>query len=291
VATAWVSESVILYLRKEKIIPRLLDHSALLTGLLIAISLPPFSPWWLVVIGTSFSIIIAKHLYGGLGHNIFNPAMVGYVVLLVSFPVQMTTWYTPETLGIDKPDFMTSSKIFFKCSGHVDNIMHQLDIDTNAITQATPLNKLKIKNLLQGTKYKDLSHDISWEIMNIGYLAGGLFLILRKVIRWHIPISMLSSILLCSMIYSIFSPDRTNMVATHFLSGSTMLGAFFIATDPVSSSTTNIGRIIYGAFAGFLIWLMRHFSNYPDGMAFALIIANMCVPLIDQYTQPRIYGN
>lgn len=132
---------------------------------------------------------------------------------------------------------------------------------------------------------------LGWQWINLGYLAGGLFLLWKNAIRWHIPAAMLLSLAFCATLGWLISPESLNTPLIHLFSGATMLGAFFIATDPVTASTTNRGRLLYGALIGLLVWLIRSFGGYPDGVAFAVLLANICVPLIDYYTQPRVYGH
>ncbi|MEG3113192.1 electron transport complex subunit RsxD [Pantoea sp. T14] len=297
--TAWITEAAVLRLRKAPIASNLADNSALLTAILIGISLPPLAPWWLVVVGTVFAIVIAKQLYGGLGQNPFNPAMVGYVVLLISFPVQMTSWMPPDTLQAIKPTLLDSLSMVF--TGHTlgGDTMQQLQIGVDGVSQATPLDTFKTglraghsaDQLLAQPIYSGMLAGLGWQWINLGYLVGGLFLLWKKAIRWHIPAAMLLSLAFCAMIGWIFSPETLTSPTLHLFSGATMLGAFFIATDPVTASTTNRGRLIYGALIGLLVWLIRSFGGYPDGVAFAVLLANICVPLIDYYTQPRVYGH
>lgn len=297
--TAWITEAAVLRLRKAPIASNLADNSALLTAILIGISLPPLAPWWLVVVGTVFAIVIAKQLYGGLGQNPFNPAMVGYVVLLISFPVQMTSWMPPDTLQAIKPTLLDSLSMVF--TGHTlgGDTMQQLQMGADGVSQATPLDTFKTglraghsaDQLLAQPIYSGMLAGLGWQWINLGYLVGGLFLLWKNAIRWHIPVAMLLSLAFCATLGWIFSPETLISPTLHLFSGATMLGAFFIATDPVTASTTNRGRLIYGALIGLLVWLIRSFGGYPDGVAFAVLLANICVPLIDYYTQPRVYGH
>ena len=299
VLTAWLAEAAILRLRKAPIVPSLADNSALLTAVLIGISLPPLAPWWLVAIGTLFAIVIAKQLYGGLGQNPFNPAMVGYVVLLISFPVQMTSWLPPDSLQVVKPGLVDSLSMIFTGHTLAGNTLQQLQLGVDGVSQATPLDTFKTglraghsaEQLLAQPIYTGVLAGLGWQWINVGYLAGGLFLLWKNAIRWHIPAAMLLSLALCATLGWLISPESLNTPLIHLFSGATMLGAFFIATDPVTASTTNRGRLIYGALIGLLVWLIRSFGGYPDGVAFAVLLANICVPLIDYYTQPRVYGH
>ncbi|MDU5838364.1 MAG: electron transport complex subunit RsxD, partial [Pantoea sp.] len=299
VLTAWLAEAAIMRLRKTPVAPSLADNSALLTAVLIGISLPPLAPWWLVVIGTLFAIVIAKQLYGGLGQNPFNPAMVGYVVLLISFPVQMTSWLPPDALQAVKPGLLDSLSMIFTGHTLAGDTMQQLQLGVDGVSQATPLDTFKTglraghsaEQLLAQPIYTGVLAGLGWQWINLGYLAGGLFLLWKNAIRWHIPAAMLLSLAFCATLGWLISPETLNTPLIHLFSGATMLGAFFIATDPVTASTTNRGRLLYGALIGLLVWLIRSFGGYPDGVAFAVLLANICVPLIDYYTQPRVYGH
>lgn len=298
-ASALAGEALILKLRKQPVARILADNSALLTGLLLAISIPSFAPWWMVVLGTLFAVIIAKQLYGGLGHNPFNPAMIGYVVLLISFPVQMTSWLPPFEIARTVPGFMDAVQIIF--SGHTSNggTLESLRIGIDGISQATPLDTFKtaqhaghsVAQILQYPIYSGVLAGAGWQWVNLGYLLGGVFLLWQKAIRWHIPVSFLLALAVCATLGWVVSPESLAAPQLHLLSGATMLGAFFILTDPVTASTTNKGRLIFGALAGVLVWLIRSFGGYPDGVAFAVLLANITVPLIDYYTRPRVYGH
>ena len=297
--SAIAAEAGVLKLRKQPIVPILKDNSALLTGLLLAVSIPPLAPWWMVVLGTVFAVIIAKQLYGGLGQNPFNPAMIGYVVLLISFPVQMTSWLPPHDIAATVPGFFDALNVIL--SGHTvsGGDMNTLRMGIDGISQATPLDTFKtslhaghtVEQVMQYPIYSGVLAGAGWQWVNLAYLAGGLFLLWQKAIRWHIPVSFLATLAVCSGLGWVFSPESLASPQIHLLSGATMLGAFFILTDPVTASTTNRGRLIFGALAGLLVWLIRSFGGYPDGVAFAVLLANITVPLIDYYTRPRVYGH
>lgn len=289
--TALACEAFVLRLRNRAIKHYLNDYSALVTAVLLGLALPPYAPWWLVVIGVATSIILAKQLYGGLGLNPFNPAMVGYVVLLISFPVEMTRWISPVSLSADGqlPSFIESLSAVFYGSNAVD-----------AYTGATPLDLFKNANgLMVDQVYEQypLFHQaalagVGWEWVNLAFLAGGLVLLQKKIFTWHAPISMLAALLLMSIIfYNDGSSSSGGSPLLHLLSGGTMLGAFFIITDPVSSAVSNKGRIIYGAGIGVLIYIIRVWGNYPDAVAFAVLLMNFAAPFIDYYTVPRTYGH
>lgn len=297
--SALAAEALVLRLRKQHVAAILADNSALLTGLLLAVSIPPFAPWWMVVLGTVFAVIIAKQLYGGLGHNPFNPAMIGYVVLLISFPVQMTSWLPPFEIAKTVPGLMDAVQIIFNGHAATGHTMDSLRMGIDGISQATPLDTFKtslhaghpVDEILKSSIYSGVLAGAGWQWVNLGYLLGGIFLLWQKTIRWHIPVAFLVSLMVCSTLGWVFSPQSLASPQLHLLSGATMLGAFFILTDPVTASTTNKGRLIFGALAGLLVWLIRSFGGYPDGVAFAVLLANITVPLIDYFTRPRVYGH
>ncbi|MFB4240870.1 electron transport complex subunit RsxD [Escherichia fergusonii] len=299
VISALSAEALVLKLRNQPIAAILKDNSALLTGLLLAVSIPPLAPWWMVVLGTVFAVIIAKQLYGGLGQNPFNPAMIGYVVLLISFPVQMTNWLPPYEIAATVPGMADTLQVIF--TGHTTSggDMSTLRMGIDGISQATPLDTLKtslhsgrsVEQIMQYPIFSGMLAGAGWQWVNLAWLAGGVWLLAIKVIRWHIPVSFLVSLALCATLGWLFAPESLASPQIHMLSGATMLGAFFILTDPVTASTTNRGRLIFGALAGVLVWLIRSFDGYPDGVAFAVLLANITVPLIDYYTRPRVYGH
>ncbi|MDP2562902.1 electron transport complex subunit RsxD [Psychrobium sp. 1_MG-2023] len=296
--TAVITEALILKVRKKPISLTLKDNSALLTGLLLGISIPPLAPWWIGALGVSFAIIVAKQLYGGLGFNLFNPAMIGYVLLLISFPLQMTTWQVPFEVAQHSLSFIDELSAVF--SGYTTSgvSVNDLRLTVDGITMATPLDSLKT-DLTQGLTSSEATNKpaystmagLGWEWVNLAFLLGGLILLKLKMIRWHIPVAMLSSLFLCTLIGYLLAPDSHGTPVFHLLSGATMLGAFFIATDPVTAATSNKGRLIFGALIGVLIYIIRNFGGFPDAIAFAVLLANMTVPVIDYYTKPVSYGS
>nr|WP_113867258.1 electron transport complex subunit RsxD [Brenneria salicis]NMN91661.1 electron transport complex protein RnfD [Brenneria salicis ATCC 15712 = DSM 30166]RBP61426.1 electron transport complex protein RnfD [Brenneria salicis ATCC 15712 = DSM 30166]RLM30355.1 electron transport complex subunit RsxD [Brenneria salicis ATCC 15712 = DSM 30166] len=303
-ATALITETVTVSLRKFNARAALADNSALLTAILLGISLPPLAPWWMIVIGTAFAIVIAKQLYGGLGQNPFNPAMIGYVVLLISFPVQMTSWLPPGPLQVMPIGFYDSLIVILSGQTPSGHSVQQLMQTVDGVSQATPLDTFKTalrsgqqpqaifqQPLFATTLFRSAMAGIGWQWVSIGFLIGGLFLLARGIIRWHIPVSFLLSLTLCAALSWWLAPEKYAPPVLHLLSGATMLGAFFIATDPVTASTTNQGRLIFGALIGLLVWLIRTYGGYPDGVAFAVLLANIAVPLIDYFTKPRAYGH
>ena len=290
-----VGELLMLRFRRRPVEPAITDGSALVTAWLLALALPPLAPWWLTVIASLFAIVVAKHLYGGLGFNLFNPAMVGYVVVMISFPREMTLWTPPAGVAGGWPGFIDTLHLVFGGSApagqHID-----------ALTMATPIDTLKTQvrlemdiesvraNRVYGELFGTLS-GVGWEWINLLFLGGGLWLIKQKVIDWRIPAGFLGSLVLISNGFAVYDYASYSSALFHALSGGTMLGAFFIATDPVTASTTPRGRLIYGAGIGALVYIIRSWGGYPDGIAFAVLFMNITVPLLDYYTQPRIYGS
>ncbi|GGW74330.1 electron transport complex subunit D [Alteromonas halophila] len=300
--TALLAEGLIVYLRKRPVDRTLGDCSALLTALLIAVSIPPALPWWMTVIGTLFAIAVAKQVYGGLGFNIFNPAMVAYVVLLISFPAAMTMWLPPQSLSTLSPGFVDMLSVIFTGYTMQGYDVGQLKQLTDGLTSATPLDTLKT-GLTQGMTYSEVlsrpafdsglfdAMGAGWGWVSLAYLLGGLMLIQQRVISWHIPGSLLVSVFIFASMLHLANGDLYASPIFHLTNGAVMIGAFFIATDPVSASTTSRGRLIFGAAIGFWVVIIRTFGGYPDAVAFGVLLMNMAVPLIDYYTRPRTYGH
>jgi electron transport complex protein RnfD len=289
--TALAAEAAILQLRRRPVTATLLDGSALLTGLLLGLALPPLTPWWIPFIGALFAIVVAKQLYGGLGYNPFNPAMVGFVVLIISFPLQMTLWSPPRGLEGDMLSFLDTLRLVFTEALPADATL-------DSVTMATPLDTSKTRLGLNYTWSEILGDPLfgsfagrGWEWINVAFLAGGLWLWQRRAIHWQIPLGMLAAIFLMSLLFYIADADSFGSPLFHLFSGATMLGAFFIATDPVSAATTPRGRLYYGAGIGILIYIIRTWGGYPEGVAFAVLLMNMAAPTIDYYTQPRVFGH
>ena len=295
--TALLAEALILILRRRPLGYHLADGSALLTAALIAVAIPPLAPWWLVVLGTAFAIIVGKQLYGGLGHNPFNPAMIAYVLLLVSFPTHMTSWLPAAGIAQHRPDIRQSAELVLKGQTQEGITSTQFRLDADGITSATPLDTIKTqlglgKKQQQIREMKIFDHyaGVGWQWVNLGFLLGGLFLLLTGTIAWHIPVSLLLSLGICSAIASGIAPETYSTPVLQLFSGASMLGAFFIATDPVTAATTPKGRLLFGAIIGVLIFIIRTWGGYPDGVAFAVLLTNILVPLLDNFTRPRIYG-
>ncbi|MDH2916439.1 MAG: electron transport complex subunit RsxD [Gallionella sp.] len=288
--TALATEAAMLKLRNRPIKPFLADNSALLTAWLLALSIPPLAPWWMVVVGTAFAIAVSKHLYGGLGSNPFNPAMIGYAVLIISFPVHMTHWLTPHALGGVELSFVEQLNYIF--TGVLPN-----NLTLDAITMATALDTMKTQ-LHLGLSVSDIRDMPIYgrlagkgsEMVAAGFAVGGLYLLFTRIISWHLPLTYLAALFATAGVFHLVDPQHYVTPLFHWFSGAAMIGAFFILTDPVTSPTTAKGKIIFAVGAGVLTYLIRAFGGFPDGMAFATLLMNICVPLIDAYTQPKVFG-
>ncbi|MEC9364909.1 MAG: RnfABCDGE type electron transport complex subunit D [Pseudomonadota bacterium] len=271
VAACLLFEAIALWLRGRPLRPFLSDGSALVTGVLLALTLPPIAPWWIAVVGSLFAIGLGKQVYGGLGYNPFNPAMVGYVVLLISFPVQMTAWPALQPVWDSAPDAVSAATA-------LDHVRTQLALE-RTLTE------------ISGDAAIGWAAGAGWEWIALAWLGGGLYMLWRGTIRWQIPAGMLAGLTLIALPFWAVDPDRYASPLFHWLAGATLLGAFFIATDPVSAATTPRGRLLYGALIGVLVYVIRTWGGYPDGVAFAVLLLNICAPTIDRYTQPRVYGH
>ena len=287
-------EAIALILRRRDVQFFIKDYSALVTAFLLGIALPPYAPWWLLLVGSFFAIVVAKQIYGGLGYNPFNPAMVGYVVLLISFPIEMTRWVAPAALN---GDILNPTSISV---GLQQSFIGTTTINVDGFTAATPLDVLKQNSslLIQDLYRQEVVFSsgkwagAGWEWVNIAFLLGGIYLLSKRIFTWHAPVAMLIAISALSIVfYDGGSSTSAGSPLFHLLSGGTMFGAFFIVTDPITSAVSNRGRIIYGAGVGILVYVIRVWGNYPDAIAFAVLLMNFSAPFIDYYTLPRTYGH
>lgn len=298
IAACIISELIALRLMGHP--SRINDASAALTGLLLALTLPIAIPWWMGIIGSIFAIILGKQIYGGLGYNLFNPALSARIILLISFPLSMTSWLMPaQTMPIDFDLYnLTSSlQFFFFGAAAIGQSM-------DAITMATPLGYVKTDGLLGISVNESLRlHDYSYLNAFIGHeagslgetsalalLIGGIMLIARNTIRWHIPVSYLATVAILAALFNGIDAVHFAPPLFHILAGGLMLCAFFMATDPVSSPMTTQGQLIFGIGCGVLTWVIRTWGGFPEGAMFAVLLMNCAVPLIDQYCRPRVYG-
>ncbi|MDH3510074.1 MAG: RnfABCDGE type electron transport complex subunit D [Gammaproteobacteria bacterium] len=291
-AVVMLTEAIALRLRRRPVKLFLFDYSAIVTAILLALCLPVLTPWWVTASGAFFAIAIAKHLYGGLGFNVFNPAMAGYVAILVSFPEYMTHWTAPNIGDIDYQPLAAVATLQYIFMGVLPD---GLTID--AISRATPLDTVKTELGMMLTigeiRANPLFGDFGgrgWEWINGAYALGGFWLLFRGIIRWHVPVAVIGGLLLMAGGGYIIDSATHPGAGFHIFSGGALLCAFFIATDPVTCTTTNTGRLIYGAGIGVLIYVIRNWGSYADGVAFAVLLMNMTVPLIDRYTRPKVYG-
>lgn len=288
-----IAEVVCLYIAGKAITHYITDGSAILTGWLLAMTLPPWAPWWIAVVGAFLAIVVGKQVFGGIGQNLFNPAMVARVTLLISFPLEMTTWVTPQTLFTEaSPGLIESLRITFDLQSNYDILSGasvlgyvKTELDQGHILSNIWLDTFSLLKLAKGTVTGSLG-----ETSAILILAGGVVLLFTRIISWHIPISMMLTIALFATVFNWVDADRYPPVLFHLLSGATLLGAFFIATDPVTCPITKMGQIIFGAGCGALIFIIRTWAGYPEGMAFAVMLMNGFTPMIDHYIKPRIYG-
>ena len=280
-------EAGMLKLRNRPIQPFLNDYSAVLTGWLLAVAMPAYSPWWLILIACVFAIVIAKQLYGGLGYNPFNPAMIGYAAMLVSYPLQMTIWPQPVSCSFAHIPVDTA----------LQHVFGGVTQGWDAFTAATPLDSVKVNlglhkslNDIYASGHFGWLGGQAWEWISLAWLIGGVWMLYRRVITWHIPVALLGGLTVVASVFWLINPQHYTSPMFHLFTGATMLGAFFIATDPVSASTTPLGKLIYAGGIGLFTYIIRTWGGYPDAIAFSVIIMNMAVPVIDAYTQPRVYG-
>lgn len=256
--------------------PTIWDGSAIITGVLLAFNLPSCIPLWIVVIGALVSIGIAKMSFGGLGNNIFNPALVGRVFLLISFPVQMTTWPSPQ--GFATTDAVTGATplalVKEAMAGNGDNV--------RSISEILAENGISTSDLIYGNIGGSLG-----EVAAIALLIGFAYMLIRKIITWHIPVAIFATVIIFSGILHLANPDQFAGPVFHLFTGGLMLGAIFMATDYVTSPMTHKGMWIYGVGIGLLTVLIRVFGAYPEGMSFAILIMNGFTPLINRYCKPQ----
>ena len=292
VGTCVVVEAACLSLAGKTVVATLADCSAILTGWLLAMSLPPWAPWWIGVLAAIFAIALAKHAFGGLGQNVFNPAMVGRTVMLISFPVAMTVWVAPHPLfSAGAPGLLEAFAITF--GGNMPDAMSAasaLGYIKTELSRGIPVTQSmgQIPDLMDmALGYRAGSMG---ETSALLILAGGLFLMAKRIISWHIPASMMGSLFLIAALFHAIDPASFTSGTFHVMSGATFLGAFFIATDYVTSPVSKAGQLIFGIGVGLLTWSIRNFAGYPEGMAFAVLLMNSLTPIIDQYTRPRAFG-
>lgn len=287
-AFALALEAAMLVARHRPIKPFISDLSAPLCAVLFALCIPPLAPWWVALTGMIAAMVFAKHLFGGLGYNLFNPAMVGYAVVLICFPLELSQWLAPRGLG-NPPGLIDSLRAIF------------LGIAPgpgwDAIAQATPLETLRHLGS-EGRTLSEIRSDPvfgdfggrGWEWIANFYILGGLFLLWKQIIHWQVPLGVLGSVLLVTLPFYFFDPDFHPFPLQHIFSGALVLAAFFIATDPVTGCVSPRGRLLFGIGVGLLTLAIRRWGLYPDGVAFAVLLMNCAAPWLDRVTRPRIYG-
>ena len=276
-STALLIEAGVTRLRRQPLQPTLSDGSALVSATLLAAALPPYCPWWLTVTAVASGLLFGKHLYGGVGKNPFNPAMLGFALAMLLFPQPMTHW----------PAHGMNLQAAF---AQVLNLGQAPD----AWVQATALDSLRINKSLTMDELFAANpafgrfggRGVEW--INLAFLAGGLWLLQRRVIAWQAPVGMLVSLFLVSLLcWNGSGSDSHGSPLFHLLSGATMLGAFFIITEPVSGAKSPLARLLFGVGVGLLTYLIRTWGGYPDGVAFAVLLMNLCVPALERFAAAR----
>lgn len=291
-SSAALAEALALRLMGRPVWATLGDGSALLTGWLLALALPPWTSWWIAALGSFFAIIVVKQVFGGLGQNVFNPAMAARVMLLISFPVELTAWVAPTPITSPQaPGPLEALAITFA------------GVTVDGVSSASLLSHVKTE-LSRGvdlstslpTVFATTEHVLGYRAGSLGetaallYLLGGLYLLARRIITWHAPLATLLGVALPATIAHAIDPAHYLGAVPHLLSGGLMLAAFFIVTDPVTSPNTALGQWIFGLGVGLLTWLIRTFGGYPEGLGFAVLLMNAATPVIDRYVRPRIFG-
>lgn len=273
VATCIACEFVIENYLLGKDIPSI--SATCLTGVLLALNLPPAAPWWVAFLGSIAAIGIAKMCFGGLGQNIFNPAIFGRVFLLVSFPAVMTTWAAPAGwLGVDAFSGATP-----------------LAAINEGLRQGIPASQIIADNNLSGWHMLFArAGGSAGEISALALILGFVYLLVKKVIRPHIPLAILGTVVVLTSIFSLINPDQFTGPLFNLFTGGLLLGAIFMATDYVTSPMAPLGMIIYGVLIGLLTVLIRYFGSYPEGVSFAILLGNMATPLINKYCKPRRFA-
>lgn len=292
-ATALAAEALCLRASGRSVRTNLGDGSAFVAGWILAMSLPPWAPWWIGVTGGLLAVIVGKGIFGGTGQNLFNPAMVARVGLLIAFPVEMTRWVEPAPLGSSEaPGFLEGLRVTFTGAADWDAISSATTLDA---TRAATQEGEPVMSGLPGD-YEPVAALLGFTPGSLAegsallLALGGLYLIVRRVIPWEIPLVLLGTLALLSSIGHLLNPERYTDASVHLLSGSSLLAAFFIATDPTTSPATRAGRAVFAAGCAAVIWVVRTYGGYPEATAFAVLLMNAATPLIDHWIRPRVYG-
>ncbi|MBI1423325.1 MAG: RnfABCDGE type electron transport complex subunit D [Gammaproteobacteria bacterium] len=288
------SEAISLRLANKPVLFYLSDGSALLSAWLLALTLPPWAPWWIGVVGGVMAIILGKQVFGGIGQNLFNPAMLARVVLLISFPVEMTSWVLPQPMfSAHTPGFLEALNITF--NGYPLDMVSgasSLGAVRTELTQGHSLSMILVPHhYTSGNLALGFISGSLGETSAVLIILGGLFLLYKRIFTWHVPVSMLASVAVLATLFHFINPERYADAGFHLFSGGMILGAFFIATDPVTSPNSTLGKLIFGAGLGGLDYVIRTWGGYPEGIAFSVMLMNAMTPLIDHYTRPRVYGH
>ncbi|QQX57704.1 RnfABCDGE type electron transport complex subunit D [Pseudomonas chlororaphis] len=279
-ASALAVEAAVLRLRQWPLRPFLGDGSALVSATLLALALPPYCPWWLTVSATACALLFGKHLYGGVGKNPFNPAMLGYALVLVSFPQQMTHW--PASHGLDLLGGLQQIFGIASDSSAPDAWAQATALDSLRINKSLTIDELFAGNAAFGHFG---GKGVEW--INLAFLVGGAFLLQQRVFSWHAPAGMLGSLFVISLLcWNGSGSDSHGSPFFHLLTGATMLGAFFIVTEPVSGPKSAKARLLFGVGVGLLTYLIRTWGGYPDGVAFAVLLMNLAVPALERLAAP-----
>ena len=268
IASAVVFEAICQKIMKKPV--TVSDLSAVVTGLLLAMNLPATAPVWVAIVGSAFAIIFGKQLFGGLGQNFINPALAGRAFLLASYPTEMTTWAVPN--GLNLADAATSATSV-----------------ADAATYATPLAELKAGALHASIGQLAIGQvgGCIGETCAIALIIGGIYLLYKHVISWKIPVIYIGTVFI---LFAVIGRHGVRMPVQEILAGGVMLGGIFMATDYASSPVTPKGQIIFAVGAGLITYLIRTFGGYPEGVSYSILIMNCCVPLIERFTEPTIFG-
>jgi electron transport complex protein RnfD len=277
VITALIVEAGVTRLRRQPLQPTLSDGSAVVSATLLAAALPPYCPWWLTVTAIATGLLFGKHLYGGVGKNPFNPAMLGFALAIVMFPQPMTHW---PAHGME---LLSAVQQVFNLGQAPDAWVQATALDSLRISKSLTMDELFAGNPAFG---RFGGRGVEW--VNLAFLAGGLFLLQRRVFDWHAPVGMLASLFVVSLLcWNGSGSDSHGSPLFHLLSGATMLGAFFIITEPVSGAKSPLARLLFGVGVGLLTYLIRSWGGYPDGVAFAVLLMNLCVPALERFAAAR----
>ncbi|SFX59775.1 electron transport complex protein RnfD [Pseudomonas sp. NFACC49-2] len=276
--TALAVEALVLRLRHRPLRPELDDGSALVSATLLALALPAYCSWWLTVSAAACALLFGKHLWGGVGNNPFNPAMLGYALVLVAFPSHMSHWPAPHSV-----DLLEGLQQVFGLHPPADAWAGATALDSLRINTTLTIDELFASHPAFG---RFGGKGIEW--VNLAFLAGGLFLLQQRVFSWHAPVGMLASLFIVSLLcWNGSGSDSHGSPLFHLLTGATLLGAFFIVTEPVSGAKAPLARLLFGAGVGLLVYLIRTWGGYPDGVAFAVLLMNLGVPALDRFAEAR----